>query len=193
MDWNSLALNWSTLGTGLLIFFARVCDVSLGTIRTIVTVQGRSVIAFFLGIAEILIWITVASAVIRKIDDQPVLALFYAFGYASGNVAGIALERRIALGMTILKVFTRKAGREIADRLRGMGQPVTIFSGEGMYGPVLELYIACRRRDVKKNLRIVIEEDPGAFYITEMARDVRKSIRPKAFSFTGWRAVDKKK
>ena len=186
-------LDWNTIATGFMIFGARVCDVSIGTIRTIVTVQGRSVLAFFLGIAELLIWITVASTVIHQIKDQPILALFYAFGYATGNVAGIALERKIALGITILKVITRTAGRQIADRIRESGQPVTVFSGEGMHGPVLELYIACRRRDVKKNLEVVMEKDPEAFYITEMARDIRKSVRPKSFLFTGWRAVNKRK
>jgi hypothetical protein len=44
-----------------------------------------------------------------------------------------------------------------------------------------------------RNLKIVMEADPDAFYLTEMARDVRKSVRPTRFSFTGWRAVDKRK
>jgi uncharacterized protein YebE (UPF0316 family) len=97
----------NTLAIGFLIFFARICDVSIGTVRTIVTVQGRSVVAFFLAIFELLIWITVVSTVIHKIKDQPVLALFYAFGYATGNVVGIAVERKIALGIIVLRVFTR--------------------------------------------------------------------------------------
>jgi uncharacterized protein YebE (UPF0316 family) len=186
-------MDLQVLMTGLLIFIARICDVSIGTFRTIVTVQGRSLLSFFLAIAELLIWITVVSAVIHKIRDAPVLALFYAFGYATGNVVGIALERKIALGMTILKVITKSAGKTIADRLRALGQPVTIFFGEGMHGPVQELYIAFRRRDVNKNLKVVMEEDPDAFYLTEMARDVRKSIRSSSFRFTGWRSIGKRK
>lgn len=183
----------NVLITGCFIFVARICDVSIGTFRTIMTVQGRSVISFFLAIAELLIWITVASTVIHQIKDTPVLALFYALGFATGNVVGIALERKIAIGMTILKVITRSAGNVIADRLRAAGQPVTVFLGEGMHGPVQELYIACRRRDVKKNLKIVMEEDPDAFYLTEMARDVRKSIRTAGPRFTGWQSIGKRK
>jgi hypothetical protein len=72
----------------------------------------------------------------------PVLALFYAFGYAPGNVVGIAVERKIALGMIVLRVITRTAGKQIAERLRNTRQPVTIFRGEGMRGPVDELYMA---------------------------------------------------
>jgi len=118
-------LDFNTLLTGLLIFAARIAGVSIGTIRVIVTVQGRSVIAFFLGIIEVLIWIAVVSTVIHKINPQP----------------------------------------------------VTVFRGDGMRGPVGELYIACRRRELKRLLDIVKAEDPDAFYITEMARDVSKAGR----------------
>ena len=179
--------------TGVLIFLARICDVSIGTVRTIVTVQGRSVVAFFLGICELLIWITVISTVVEKINTHPILALFYAVGFASGNVVGIAVERKLALGVIILRVITRTAGIPLAHRIREMGQAVTVFRGEGKNGPVDELYIACRRRDLKRMLAVVNEEDPEAFYITEMARDIRKAVRPSAFGFTGWRAVLKKK
>jgi uncharacterized membrane-anchored protein YitT (DUF2179 family) len=78
-------------------------------------------------------------------------------------------------------------------RLRAMGQPVTVFQGEGMRGPVEELYIACRRRDVRKLLEIVNAEDPDAFYITEMARDVCRAIRPVSMECGGWRSVFKRK
>jgi uncharacterized protein YebE (UPF0316 family) len=179
--------------TGLLIFFARICDVSIGTVRTIVTVQGRTAIAFFLAIFEIVIWITVASAVIHQIKDQPVLVLFYAFGFATGNVVGIIVERKLAFGSMILKVITRKDGHALADHLREMGQPVTIFVGEGMRGPVLELYIACRRKDLKWLLPEVKKKDENAFYIIEQARDMSKVLKPIYSPIGGWRSAHKKK
>lgn len=183
-----------TLTTGVLIFLARICDVSLGTIRTIVTVQGRGAIAFVLAIFEILIWIVVISTVVQKISDQPILAIFYALGYATGNMVGIAVERKIALGFMVLRVFTRTGGKPMTEQLRAMGQPVTVFQGEGMHGPVDELYIACRRRDLPKLLEIVKANDPEAFYIMEMARDVCRTIRPLAPECSGgWRSVFKRK
>jgi uncharacterized protein YebE (UPF0316 family) len=185
---------WGTLTTGLIIFLARICDVSLGTIRTIITVQGRGAIAFFLAIFEILIWIAVVSTVVQKISDQPILAVFYALGFATGNMVGIAVERKIALGFMVLRVFTRTGDKNMCGRLRAMGQPVTVFQGEGMHGPVNELYIACRRRDLAKLLEIVKSEDPEAFYIMEMARDVCRTLRPLAAECSGgWRSVFKRK
>ncbi len=179
--------------TGLIVFLARVFDVSIGTVRTIVTVQGRTVIAFFLAIVEITIWILVASAVINQVKDKPLLVAFYAFGYATGNVVGILVERRLAFGMIILRVISRTAGKPIAEVLRTKGQPVTIFMGEGMRGPVAELYVACRRRDLKWILKDVKLHDPNAFYVVESARDVSHVLRPTATHLGGWRAITKRK
>ena len=179
--------------TGIIVFLARICDVSIGTIRTIVTVQGRTSIAFVLAIFEITIWVTVASAVINQIRDTPILVIFYAFGYATGNVVGIMVERKLAFGMMILRIITRNAGQLIADHLRAKGQAVTIFQGEGMRGPVNELYIACRRRDLKWILPEVQDLDPQLFYVIEQARDISKVLKPLYSPLGGWRATDKRK
>jgi uncharacterized protein YebE (UPF0316 family) len=179
--------------TGLLVFAARICDVSIGTVRTLVTVQGRTIIAFILAIFEISIWITVASTVINQIKDKPLLVIFYALGYATGNVVGIMVERKLAFGTTILRVITRTAGSEIATHLRNKGQPVTIFHGEGMRGPVHELYMACRRRDLKWILPEVQSIDPKLFYVIEQARDMSKVLKPVYSPLGGWRATDKRK
>jgi len=181
------------LWTGALVFVARICDVSIGTVRTIVTVQGRTIIAFVLAIFEITIWVTVVSTVINQIKDYPLLVVFYAFGYATGNVVGIMVERKLAFGSVILRVITRSAGTEMAQYLRGKGQPVTIFHGEGMKGPVHELYIACRRRDLKWILPQVRLIDPKLFYVIEQARDMSKVLQPIYSPIGGWRARKKGK
>jgi len=179
--------------TGLVIFIARIFDVSIGTIRTIVTVQGRTVIAFFLAIVEITIWILVASAVINQVKEQPILTVFYAFGFATGNVVGILVERKLAFGLNILRVITRDSGSAIAGALREKGQPVTVFMGEGMRGPVAELYICCRRRDLRWILPEVKSKDPDAFYVLEPARDISRVLKPTHTPLGGWRAILKKK
>jgi len=178
---------------GLGIFAARVLDVSMGTVRTIATVQGRTWTAFLLGLIEITIWILVAAAVIREVGETPVLGVFYALGFATGNVVGIKIERRLAFGHNILRVITRKDGQVLAAALRTAGHVITTFQGEGRDGPVTELYIVCRRRDCTNVLGLVRDIDPDAFYITEPAGSVSKVIRPIMQQATGWRATLKKK
>lgn len=194
MGWWSV--DGQTLMTGLIIFMARICDVSLGTIRTLAIVQGRTLIAFLLGFFEVLVWIAIVSTVVHRIKEAPILAFFYALGFATGNVVGILVERRLAFGLIVLRIITRDKGPAIAERLRCLGQAVTSFVGEGKLGQVNELYAVCRRRDLKWLLPVVKEEDTDAFYITEQAREASKTLQPicqPLSGWNGWSSVFKKK
>ena len=186
-------MNWHILLIGLLIFCARIVDVSIGTLRTIVTVQGRTRLAFVLGFMEVTLWVTIISAIVKQIYTAPVLAIFYGLGFATGNVVGIALERKLALGHLALRVFTRTACAVLTAKLRTAGQIVTTFEGEGREGPVMELLIVCRRRDIKWILDLIKADDPDAFYIIEQAREVSHLQMPVYEEPTGWRAVLKRK
>jgi uncharacterized protein YebE (UPF0316 family) len=115
-----VTVTFHILLTGVLIFFARIVDVSVGTVRTIVTVQGRTRLAFVLGFIEVTIWVTIISAIVQQIYTAPILAIFYGLGFATGNVVGIALERKIALGHVALRAFSRTAGPRAAARLRDL-------------------------------------------------------------------------
>ena len=179
--------------TGLLIMLSRITDVTAGTLRTISIVNGRTGMAFFLGFLEIGLWLVVISTVLSKIMSHPVLGLFYALGFALGNVVGIKLEKFLALGHILLRVISCCEGRKMAVRIRDAGYAVTTFQGEGRSGPVLELHVVCRRRDLRALMNIVREVEPDAFYITEQIGSVSKVYRPIMQPATGWRAIMKKK
>lgn len=182
-----------TIFYGLLIFLARVCDVAVGTIRTLAIVQGRTTTAFILAFFEISLWLVVISTVLEKIAHNPVLGVFYSLGFATGTVVGIKLERRLSFGNIVLRVISRKNGHSLAKRVRRLGYAVTVFPGEGMSGPVAENYIVCRRRDLKEILAAVEEVEPKAFYTIEHVGAASRVYRPMLQPATGWRAVLKKK
>ena len=58
------------------------------------------------------------------------LAVFYAFGFSTGNVAGIFIEKRIAMGHVAVKFLSQTRGRAIAGALREHGFRVTVFEGD---------------------------------------------------------------
>jgi uncharacterized protein YebE (UPF0316 family) len=188
-----IGLDFGTLLTGILIFLARIGDVTIGTVRTFSIVQGRTKMAFFLGFVEISVWLIVISAVVTKITSSPLLALFYALGFSTGNVVGIMVEKKLAFGNIILRVITRQDSGKMRDTIREVGYGVTTFQGEGMNGPVMELYIVCRRKDLKEIMPIITRIDPDAFYTTEQAGIVSRMYRPTLQTPTGWRAIFKKK
>ena len=182
-----------TLLLGILVFLARVADVTMGTMRTISIVQGRTRIAFLLGFLEVSMWLVVISAVIHRIVEKPILGVFYALGFSTGNVVGILLERRIAFGHMVLRIITPRSGKTMAEKVRNEGFGVTTFQGEGLSGPVTMLYVVCRRRDLQRVIHIARSVEPDAFYLSEQAGSVSKIYRPFMPSPTGWRAIFKKK
>ena len=183
-----------TLVLGLVIFLARVTDVSMGTMRTISIVQGRTRIAFLLGFLEVSMWLVIISTVIHSIGEKPVLGVFYALGFSTGNVVGILLEKRIAFGHIILRIISTQSGKEIAEKIRATGHAVTTFQGEGLSGPVTMLYVVGLGKEQNDVVQIVKSIEPDAFYTVDLAGSVSKIYRAcMPNEPTGWRAIFKKK
>lgn len=183
-DFNGIEMDAYLLMTGLAVFVARVFDVSIGTVRTIATVQGRMVLAFFLGIIEVVLWLVVVGTIINRIQTSPILILFFAVGFATGNVVGIIVERELAFGPIILKVITNRKDAEITSMFQSFFLNVTRFRGEGLYGPVTELYVVCHRRDLRILIPAIRNIDANAFFVTEQAREVSRDLKPMCTSAT---------
>jgi uncharacterized protein YebE (UPF0316 family) len=191
MEWGLFDLG--TLLTGIAIFWARVADVTLGTVRTICIVQGRIWSSFILGFLEVSIWLVVITAVVDKIKDKPVLGIFYALGFSTGNAVGIMIEKRISIGYAVIRIISPCNSRKMAEQIRELGYAVTTFAGEGMSGPVTELCIVCRRSNLKVIVPVVKNIEPDVFYIIEQVGSVSRLTRPSLQQPTGWRAILKKK
>lgn len=186
-------MTWTVILTCLAIILARIGDVSIGTLRTIMVVQGRRVVAWILGFFEVLIWLLAAGKVLKSLDEPyygVYYAIAYALGFATGNYVGLTVERWLSLGSQVVQVFTRR-GPEVAAALRTAGAGVTEFEGRGRDGPVFGLYVHARRRLINRVLKVSREIDPECFYVVEDAR--LASTADQAIQATGWRAVLKKK
>lgn len=176
-----------------MVFLARVLDVTMGTMRTISIVHGRTGEAFLLGLVEVILWLFVISTVLGQIATKPVLGVFYALGFSTGNVVGIVVERRLALGRVALNVISARNGPQIARSLRELGFGVTSFQGEGRSGPVMLIYIVCDRKDSRRALEAVRKIEPEAFYSSEMTGPIGRVTRPMGVPATGWRTIFKRK
>lgn len=172
------------------IFFARVADVSVGTLRTMTIVRGRRRVAFLLGFIEVLIWVFAVTRVIDNLQN-PVVAVSYALGFATGSVVGMTLERRFSMGRRVVRVFSTRA-TEIATKARGIGLNVAHFQGAEGSAPAALLYIEVRQRNTNEIIKIVQAIDPECFYIVE---EVRASATPLSTNVprTGWLATIKRK
>lgn len=186
----AIELGPQVLLTSLLIILARIGDVSLGTLRTISVIHGRRSIAWLLGFGEILVWLFAVSQVLHNLD-QPLYAICYAIGFATGNYVGITLDEWLAFGEQVVRVFTRQ-GPVLAAALRAEGFRVTEFEGRGRSGPVHLLFIEVPRRHARRLVRRARDLDPRCFWVLDDVRYV-STTTPRPVQPTGWRAILKKK
>ena len=156
----------------LFIFFARIIDVSMGTLRMILLVKGQRRIAATLGFFEVMIYLIVLGKVVGNIN-KPILIIAYCLGYASGNYIGSKLEEKLSIGRLLVQIIVKEVKCGIVDTLRDAGFGVTIFEGEGMDGSSYMLNVITERKKVKELKEIINKQDCGAFLTT---MDVRSSL-----------------
>jgi uncharacterized protein YebE (UPF0316 family) len=162
----------------LLIFFSRICDVSLGTIRIIFVSRGRKFLAPLLGFFEVLIWLVVITQVFRNITSV-VTYVAYAAGFAMGNFVGIYIEERLAIGFAAIRIIGIRNMNKIVGAMTKRGYGITCQKGTGSEGPVTIIYSMVKRKELKNVTGIINKYNPGAFYSVEDARMANEGIFPK--------------
>jgi len=157
--------------TPLLIFLARVMDVSIGTVRLICVTRGHRAVAILLGFFELLIWVFAVSGVLRHLDHWINIVAF-AGGFAAGNALGMSIEARLAMGVQTLSFISRGRANAVAERLRYAGLPVTTLLGSGRDGPVVLCMAVVPRRQTPSTIKMAKEIDPDVVITVE---DVRQT------------------
>jgi uncharacterized protein YebE (UPF0316 family) len=146
----------------VLIMLMRICDVTIGTIRTIQVIHGRKYLAGLAGFFEVLIWIFAMRYIVQHLDE--IINLFgYATGFALGNIIGITIEQRIGMGFLQLNIISKHFTDKIATDLRKAKIGVTVLPGEGGAGGVSILVIIIKRKFQKEVINLVESIDPNAF------------------------------
>ena len=155
----------------LLVFSARILDVSMGTLRIIFVAKGLKHFAAILGFFESLIWLIAVAQVMQNLNSWQTYVAF-ALGFAAGNYVGVVLEERIALGNLLIRVITMKEADELVDVLRKSGYGVTSVDAQGESGPVKLIFSITKRRNLGKIIAIIKKYNPNAFYTIEDMRYV---------------------
>jgi uncharacterized protein YebE (UPF0316 family) len=153
--------------SALIIFFLRLADQSLGTMRSLLVAKNRPIYAALIGLVESAIWIVAISQVIKDIDD-PVLIGAYAAGLAAGTILGSYIERIVGVGNIVVRVFSPANSPSVAEALRENGHGVTVIDGEGKDGPVKIYWCVISRRKLKAVLNMIEEINPKAYITTDM-------------------------
>jgi len=159
--------------TALLIFLLRVTDVSLGTVRMILTIRGYRPWAALIGFVEITIWVVAISRVITNLNNVWNI-LGYSGGFAVGTLLGMWIEQRLAMGYANLTVISQDRGKQIAEEVRKAGYGATEVEAAGITGPVNLINIVSSRREIATVLALVNRIDAQSFVkVDEPQRVIR--------------------
>lgn len=158
--------------SALVIFLLRVTDMSLDTLRMLFVVKGKKPVAWTLGFLQSLVFVIAISTVLANLDNL-LNIIGYAAGFATGNVLGMYIEERLAIGHIAMRVISAKNGPKVAEALRQAGFAVTEIQARGKDGKVSLLNSSILRRDVNRFERLVLKAAPGAFITAEDVRPIR--------------------
>ena len=163
------------IGGYLFIFFARICDVSLATMRTLMVVRGQRMYAAIIGFFEVIIYIVALDKIFANLNN-PLNLFFYAAGFSTGNYVGSFIEEKLAVGTFTVQVITLKEPLELTEKLRSLGYGVTVLEGMGREGKRYILQIILKRKEFVTLRKKVDEWDEDAFWTIFDARLTRGGI-----------------
>jgi uncharacterized protein YebE (UPF0316 family) len=167
-------------GISILIFCARILDVSLDTMRIIFISRGSRLIPPLLGFFEVLIWLLAITQIFRNLNGF-VYYVAYAGGFAMGNFVGICIERKLAVGNLIIRVITGKDSTELLNHLNNEGFGFTTVNAEGSQGSVKIIFMVIKRRNLEKVSDIVKRLKKSGRHVKEYFHQ-EKQVFSKIFS-----------
>jgi len=161
--------------SALLIFILRVSDMTLDTLRVLYVMRGKKRIAWVLDFFQSAIFVLAIGKVLTQLNN-PLNIIGYAAGFATGNVVGMMIEERIAIGHVLINIISPRRGSAITSHLRQNGYAVTELSARGKDGMVSMINCSVLRKQVDPVRELVNEIDPEAFITAEDVRPVRRGF-----------------
>jgi uncharacterized protein YebE (UPF0316 family) len=152
-----------------LVFFARILDVTLGTLRIIFLGKGKRLLPPLLGFVEVFIWIVVVSHLVNNVSNLAGY-LAYAAGFATGTYVGTLIEKSLAIGTLIVRAIVSGETEALIRSLSGAGYGVTFFDAHGATGLVNVIYTVINRKELDDVVRRLLAFNPHIFYTVEEAR-----------------------
>ncbi len=155
----------------LMIFCARVGDVSINTLRIMFMMNGKRNIAPFLGFFEALIWLLAIGQIFQNINN-PMSYVAYAGGFGMGTYVGMYFEEKLALGRVLVRIITPNPLPEMIEYMKEKNFRFTNVGAEGRYGKVQLTFTVMKRESLKEFIAKVKSLDEKAFYTIESVKRV---------------------
>lgn len=154
------------------IFFARLIDVSLGTLRTINTVKGKDLIAAFIGLIEITVWFLIVKEALNTTNSSFWIVISYALGFSVGTYIGGKVSKKFIKSNLEVQVILSNCDDNIVNRIRKEGYGVTSIEVNGSKSKKYMLYIQIRNHSLEHLKKIIKKLDNKAFIVVNETKYV---------------------
>ena len=158
----------------ILIFFARILDVYINTVRIIYVLGGRKLTSTLLGFFESFIWLMAIRQIFEHLDNW-ICYIAYPAGFAAGIFVGMIIEEKIAYGKVIVRIITRKDIQGLLQYLNKEYFRYTCVRAEGPDGLENLVFTVLQRENLEMLLQTLKEILPTAFYTVEKVNRAAES------------------
>ena len=157
----------------LTIFFSKIIENALSTLRLIVVANGKKKLGAVLQGIIALVWIIVTGIVIVDINKDLLKIVFFCIGSVVGSYLGSIIEEKIALGSNMLIcVVNETYENEIKQRLKDY-QITTMCEKDINYSI---LFIVLERKEIIKISKFIKSIDKKAIIISEKAKNISNVV-----------------
>ena len=158
----------------LMIFFARILDVSINTIRIIFVMTGKKMISTILGFAESLIWLLAIGQIFQHMDNV-YSYIAYPAGFAAGILVGMMIEERLALGKVVVRIISSEDLSGLIEVLQNQNVRYTLVTAESNQGNEKLLFTVIKRDNLPLLIEAVENFVPKAFYTVESVKSASEA------------------
>ena len=158
----------------LFIFFGKIFEVTVSTLRMVLINRGERLKGSFLAFFDILLWLIITGTVLTGFQEDPMRIVVFALAFAVGNYLGSYAEEKLAFGLSSVEVIVEESEMtsQLVATLRQEDFAVTLIRGSGRDGDRAVLLLHVKRKNIKKVISIINRAHPGACIVVKDAKTV---------------------
>lgn len=154
------------------IFLVRILDVSLGTVRTIMTVKNKNIIASIIGFLEITVWFLVVKEALNTENNSIFIVFSYALGFSTGTYIGGIISNKYIKGYVTVQVIT--TNKKLENILRKNKYGVTTINIENKNQ--IMLIIQINNKTINELKTLINKNDQKAFVVINETKYIQNGF-----------------
>lgn len=156
------------------IFFARILDVSISTVRTLIMLKKKGYVTTILAFLEVFIWFIVAKEALVTEIDSIFIPISYSLGYATGTFIGTYICNNFIKNIISVQIVIKKNKASLIKAIKDNGFAVSILDLKNNKNGFLICEINSKNQN--KLIKIIRKYDPNAFIIVNETKYVQNGF-----------------